>query len=76
MSKLVTALLVFFLASIHVAAQKRSINTAVTGKCTGDKKLIDPQKASVYLTFLKLETIEPADKDDDSEYLFFTITNN
>lgn len=79
MSKLITATLLLFVATVPFAAQKRSVNTSktpVAGKCTADKKLIDPERSSVYLSFLRREAIKPADKDDESEYLSFTITNN
>ncbi|MBX3291461.1 MAG: hypothetical protein KF881_01065 [Acidobacteria bacterium] len=79
MSRLVTALLLLSVATIPVAAQKKAITSSkstVARKCTGNNKLIDHKRSSVYLTFLKHETMEPADKGDESEYLFFTFTNN
>lgn len=79
MSKLVAVVLLLVVASIPVAAQKRPMTSAkskVDSKCAGDNKLIDPKRSSVNLTFLKHETIEPADKSEESEYLFFTVTNN
>jgi hypothetical protein len=38
--------------------------------------LIDHKRSSAYLTFLKNETVKPADKGDVSELPFFASTNN
>lgn len=74
-----TIVLLILLGTFVVVAQKRaapSSKPSAIGKCTGNRKLIDPKKGATYLTFLRRETIGPKPKGDDPDRLFFTFTNN
>jgi hypothetical protein len=67
------------LMTFSVIAQKRVLagtKQEAVRKCSTTKGLVDSTKPAVFITFLRRERIEPVDKNDDHENLFFKLINN
>ena len=65
--------------TVTVVAQKRvfvSTTKKSASTCTSKKRLVNITRPAAYLTFLRHERIDPEDKSDDAEFLFFKLTNN
>ena len=69
--------LILCIFAIAASAQKRSSVAAQRrAKGCATKILVDPNKPMAFLTFVRRERIEPSDRTDDPNNLFFKLTNN